>query len=178
MSTKSASDDVCSETLRRMITSVSGGEGGSSSEVSAHAIRMQPDFCEHTDGLHSTVQAYYACVELIRPRLSKLWKLRGRSCVRDRTQGITMQAQHRDVCQPSVMNDGIIYHPDPTGDIKHEHIHGFSIRNWFEYTTQASVTILLWLKFLRRPFNLSGLHRTYPHSTEWNINCLSVYICT
>lgn len=72
MSTESASDDVCSETLRRMITSVSGGKGGSSSEVSAHAIRMQPDFCEHTDGLHSTVQAYYACVELIRPRLSKL----------------------------------------------------------------------------------------------------------
>ncbi len=28
-------------------------------------------------------------------------------------QGITMSAQHRDVCQPSAMDDGIVYQPNP-----------------------------------------------------------------
>lgn len=28
--------------------------------------------------------------------------------------GITMPAQHRDICQPLAMDDGIIYRPNPT----------------------------------------------------------------
>ena len=34
------------------------------------------------------------------------------------------------------------------------------------------------LKFLRRPVNPSGLHRTYPYSPEWHRECLPMHICT
>ncbi len=29
-------------------------------------------------------------------------------------EGITMPAQHRDVSQPSAMDDGIVYRPNPS----------------------------------------------------------------